>query len=131
MALDDALGQHEAPVAETDRQVDEEVAVVFFAAEVEVVTARLVGQLERPLHLLGEDVGHLLRRVAVAVDAADKRAHTVGRDRVDRDAQLLEDLQRAYVCCAARAAATQYEADARAFRLGGCGLSGRILRGSW
>ena len=63
-----------------------------------------------------DDLLQLRGAVAGRVEAADDRAHGRARDAVDRDPKLLEHLEDADVRSAARAAASEGEADAAGLR---------------
>ena len=99
-------------VLDTQRQTHQVIAVVLLAPEGQIAPRR--GVAERLLPVNGAHGGlDLGGGHAARIQAADHGAHAGARDAVDRDFQLLQDLEHADVRHSARAAAGQYQANPR------------------
>ena len=110
LARDQPARQEQAPVLETHLQIDQVAGVVLLPAVAHVAARRTVVEQIVPVEIQ-EGAAHLRRGQARGVQPADDRSHAGAGDEVDRDPQLLEDLEDADVRDAARASAAQGEAD--------------------
>ncbi len=111
----DPLRQQDRPALEAELGREEIPVVVLLATGRDLGARRAVGEHLVPVGLL-DDLLHLGRRRARGERAADHRPHARAGDAVHRNAELVEHLEHADVRGAARAAAGEREADARALR---------------
>ncbi len=111
LALNEALGQEDVIVLETQGQANQEIAVILFAPEVQIPARRRVAERLLPIHRThgGFD---LCSRHAARIQAAHHGAHAGAGDAVDGYLQLLDDPEHPDVRHAAGAAARQHQADA-------------------
>ena len=110
LALDQALRHLQLAAAIAYRQVDEKLAIVLLAPEVEVCPAGPIAECIDPVNR-AEQVLDLVGRHAGGIQAADHRAHAGPCNRIDRYPQALELLQHADVRAAASPAAGQHETN--------------------
>ena len=98
-----------------DAQLEPGVVAVLqlLAPQVHGLAPRRVVEHADPVGLADQRFD-VLRGNPRRVRAAYERAHARARDAIDRNPQLLEHLEHTQVGAAARAAAAQHEADARA-----------------
>jgi hypothetical protein len=110
--LNDPLGQHQVPTTQAKLEVNRELAVILFAAETQVFTARFVrqcgGPVERADQFLELSGTHTAR-----IETADDRPHAGASDNIDGDTLPFQLFENANVRRAARATATQNQANAR------------------
>jgi hypothetical protein len=118
LALHQAERQHHAlPLAEAERALGEDAAVVLLAAEHEVAAWRTVAQQFLPVEL-AEGGLDLVAAQARGIQTAHDGTHAGAGHGVDRNPHLLEGANDADVGGAARPAAAQHQPDARAFAVG-------------
>ncbi len=115
LPLDETLGQQDFPVLESERQPDQEIPVILLTPESQIAARRRIAKGLLPIDRAHGGID-LLGRHAAGIQAADHGAHAGAGDAVDGNFEFLENLEHADVRHAARAAARQHQADARAHR---------------
>ena len=104
LSLYQALGQLDPAPPDPQGELHQEVLILLFAPEGEILTRRPVAEGVLPVER-GHDRFDLARAQSARVQTSDHRAHAGPGNRVYRNVQLLEDLQHAYVRCPPRAPA--------------------------
>src|SRR5581483_10817689 len=98
--------------AHTERELHQEILILLFAAEGEVLPGRCTAERILPVQR-GHDRLDLARIQPTGVQPADHRSHAGSGDRVDRNVQLLKNLEHTYVRRASSTATGEHESDAR------------------
>ena len=115
LALDQAPWQEEPALAESQRQLHQELLVLAFAAEVQVAALGPVAEGVLPIDA-GEDLLDLTARPAAGVQTANDRAHAGAGDGINGHMQLIQDFEYAHVGRPPGPAAGQHQADPRSHR---------------
>ena len=98
--------------AQAQGELHQEVLVLQLAPEGEVFAWRPVAKGVLPVQR-AHDRFDLVRAQPTGIQAANHRAHARTGDHVDRNVQLLKNLEHAYVRCTSGTTAGQYQPDAR------------------
>ena len=101
--------------AQAERKIDKEIFLFFFPAEREIGARWAIAECLLPVHRRHDGLD-LTCREAARIQPPDHRSHTGPRDGVDGYVQIIEHLEDANVCGAARAAAGEHKSNARSRR---------------